>query len=223
MTEQEEKSLFGCGLWQGMGQQEAKRLLECLGGEELHYEKNQIVWNMGDPVTACAVVLSGSVRAEAVDAAGEHTLMALHGPGALVGDILMATPEAVSPVYVTAVESTVLMLLPYGKLMGGCGSCCRWHEQLRKNLLSEIAGKYWLQRRRMGYLRESSLRSRILLYLRDRSRDAGSPTFSVGGTREDLADFLCVNRSALSRELGRMKREGLVDFYRDTFRLPEMP
>lgn len=223
MTEQEEKTLFGCGLWQNMQLREARQLMICLGGEELRCEKNTILWNMGDPVHACAVVLSGSVRAEAVDSAGKHTLMALHGPGALVGDILMATPGAVSPVYVIAAENSALMFLNYDKLMGGCERCCVCHEQLRKNLLAEIAGKYWLQRRRMGYLRESSLRSRILMYLRDRSRDAGCATFSLVGTREDLADFLCVNRSALSRELSRMKREGLVDFYRDTFRLPEKP
>lgn len=219
MTEKEKAALQGCGLFSGIPEGERERLLGCLRAETVQYGKNEIVWNIGDVIASCAVILSGSVRAESVNAAGEHTLMACHRAGALVGDILMATPGGKSPVYVVASEPTVALLLPFREIMGGCARCCEAHVQLRENLISEIAQKFWAQRRRMGYLSTSGLRGRIAMYLLDRSRDAGSTTFSLGGTREDLADFLCVNRSALSRELGRMKREGLLDYYRDTFRL----
>lgn len=219
MTETEKRMLLSCGLFQNIPEAQALQLLKCLHAREAHYEKNDIVWNIGDPVAACAVILTGSVRAETVNSAGEHTLMAYHESGALVGDILMATPGSRSPVYVIACECVTLMYLPYHRIMGGCECCCGCHVLLRENLISEIAQKFWVQRQRTRYLTHNSLRQRIAMRLWDEYRKTGSLTLNLGGTREDLADFLGVNRSALSRELSRMKQEGILDYYRDTFRL----
>ena len=210
-------ALDSCALFAGIGGQEREHLLTCLEAEELCYEKGAVIFHLGQPVPACALVLSGMVRAETVNAQGDHTLMALHGPGALVGDVLMATPGGTCPVYVIAAEQTVVLQLPFRRIMDGCRECCPAHTRLRENLIGEIARKYWAQRRRLAYLGTPSLRSRIAMYLLDRGE--GTATFSLGISRENMADYLCVNRSALSRELARMKAEGLIDYYRDTFRL----
>lgn len=216
MTNQERNILASCGLFRGM--EDLDHLLACLRGEEIRYRKNEVIWRFGDPIGACGIILSGAVRAETVNGAGEHTMMAYHRPGALVGDILMATPGGKSPVYVIAAEDAAVMFLPFRQIMGGCPRCCPDHLLLRENLVSEIAGKYWAQRHRMGCLAQNSLRSRIAMYLLERAGESNAP-FSLGGTREDMADYLCVNRSAMSRELSRMKADGLIDFYRDSFRL----
>ena len=217
MHETEWRLLCSSGLFSGIGEEALKKLLHCLGAERRHFEKNELLYHMGQPVTSCALLLSGSVRAESVDPAGEHTLIALHGAGALVGDVLMATPGSVSPVYVLAAEPATVLFLPFRRIMGGCRECCPCHQRLRENLIGEIAQKYWDQRQRIGCLSLSSLRGRIVRYLLEQAR--GSSTFSIGITREQLADYLCVNRSALSRELSRMKQEHLIDYYRDSFRI----
>lgn len=219
MNQRQRSVLHGAGLFAGIEPEQIDGMLGCLNARQEHYEKNTVVWNMGDTVHACALVLSGSLRAESVNAAGEHLLMATHRPGALVGDVLMATPGSKSPVYVVASEDTELLFLPFHKIMSGCESCCAWHAKLRENLVSEIAMKFWAQRRRTLYLCAKSLRQRIAMRLYDEYRKNGSLTFSLGGTREDLADYLGANRSALSREIGRMKEEGILDFYKDTFRI----
>lgn len=216
MEENERAALLRCGLFAGMDGSQAEALLACLGGQRMDYEKNAVLWRAGELVRACAVVLAGSVRAEAVRADGARTLVARHGPGGLVGDILMATPEGVSPVYVIAAEPVRVLLLPYSAVMGGCAKCCPAHARLRENLVQEIARKYWAQRTRIGYLAIGSLRRRIAAFLLDQW-PGGS--FCLGLSREDMADYLCVNRSALSRELGRMRRDGLIDYYKDTFRV----
>lgn len=216
-AEKEQEVLHSCALFAGIGEREGERLLTCLKAERQHFEKGAVIFHLGQPIPACALVLSGSVRAETVNAQGDHTLMALHGPGALVGDVLMATPGGTCPVYVLAAEPTAVLLLPFHRIMEGCAACCPAHTRLRENLIAEIAQKYWAQRRRLTYLSTASLRSRIAMYLLDRS--AGTAAFSLDLRREDMADYLCVNRSALSRELARMKGEGLLDYYRDTFRL----
>lgn len=220
MNETEWRLLSSSGLFSGIREEELRKLLHCLGAERRYFEKNELLYHMGQPVTSCALLLSGSVRAESVNASGVHTLIALHRAGALVGDVLMATPGSVSPVYVLAAEATTVLFLPFSQIMGGCRECCPAHSQLRENLIGEIAQKYWAQRRRLGYLSVNSLRGRIAMYLLDRS--GGEATFSLGLSRENMADYLCVNRSALSRELSRMKQEGLIDYYQDTFRLLDM-
>lgn len=219
MHEKEWRLLLSSGLFSGIREEELKKLLRCLGAERRLFEKNAILYHMGQPVYQCAFLLSGAVRAELVNPAGEHTLLAVHGAGALVGDVLMATPGGVSPVYVLAAEETSVLLLPFHQIMDGCRECCPFHRRLRENLIGQIAQKYWVQRQRIGYLSLSSLRGRIVRYLLDRSR--GAATFSLGLSREQMADYLCVNRSALSRELARMKQEGLIDYYRDSFRLTD--
>lgn len=220
MNQKELDIIVSCGLFAGMSQGEISQLCGCIHAEEVRYEKNEMLWRMGEPVTSCALILSGAVRAETVNAAGVHSLMAYHRAGALVGDVLMATPGGVSPVYVIASEPVTALLLPFHSMMGGCGKNCPHHIRLRENLIAEIARKFWAQRARAGYLAEHSLRRRIALYFSDRCREG--QTFTLGGTREDLADFLCVNRSALSRELSRMKADGILDYYKDTFRILSM-
>ena len=165
MNPQQRKVVHECGLFAGIGPEQADAMLSCLNARQEHYAKNTVVWNIGDTLHACALVLSGCLRAESVNASGEHLLMANHRAGALVGDVL------------------------------------------------------WAQRQRTLYLSAKSLRQRISMRLYDEYRRTGSLTFSLGGTREDLADFLGANRSALSREIARMKEEGILDYYKDTFRI----
>lgn len=215
MTLLGKKVLLECGLFRDIAPEALEGLLICLHAEECHYEKGDVILSMGQTVTGCLLILSGAVRAETVNTDGVHTLTAYHTPGALVGDVLMATPDSTSPVYVLAAEHTTLLRLPYRRIMGGCAKCCLCHSQLRENLLSEIALKFWAQRRRMTYLSVHSLRGRIALYLLDQKEDR----FTLGLTRENLADLLCVNRSALCRELGRMQAEGLIQYHRNDFQI----
>ena len=219
MNQQQRNALHNCGLFSGIEPAQVDAMLGCLSARQEHYSKNTVVWNIGDTLHACALVLSGTLRAESVNASGEHLLMANHRARALVGHVLMATPGSKSLVYVVATEDSELLFLPFCRIMNGCAECCGWHTKLRENLVSEIAMKFWAQRQRTLYLSAKSLRQRIAMRLFDEYKRTGSLTFSLGGTREDLADFLGANRSALSREIARMKEEGILDYYKDTFRI----
>jgi CRP-like cAMP-binding protein len=165
------------------------------------------------------VLFRSRINAENVSSDGRRTILASHEPGGVFGDVLMSLPEAASPADILAAEDSEVLLIPFEKLMSGCPNCCRAHTLLRENLLSEIAEKYWTMRRKIGWLSLHSLRGRVARLLLDEAARRRSDTFSLGCSREELADMLGVNRSALSRELGRMKTEGLLDFYRDSFKL----
>lgn len=107
--------------------------------------------------------------------------------------------------------------------MEGCERHCEGHARLRMNLLRESAQKFWQMRHRVTYLSEPSLRRRVLLYLQDCRSRQGSDCFRLSLSREEMAAYLAVNRSALSRELSRLQQEGFIEFYRNSFRLHFSP
>ena len=116
-----------------------------------------------------------------------------------------------------------MLILPLERIMAGCERHCEGHARLRMNLLRESAQKFWQMRHRVTYLSEPSLRRRVLLYLQDCRSRQGSDCFRLSLSREEMAAYLAVNRSALSRELSRLQQEGLIEFYRNSFRLHFSP
>jgi len=212
------ETLGQCSLFQGMASPEIETLCGELCAVRQRLSRGERLWLKGDAVRRCGVVLSGRLRAEEVSGSGRRHVAALHGPGAVFGDVLMVTRAGHSPVDLIAAEAAEVLLLSYESIMAGSG---RDVALLRENLLDELAEKYWLLRRRLRYMAPRSLRARVARRLLDAA--ARGNTFSLGCTREELADQLGVNRSALSRELSRMRQEGLLDFYRDSFRLLDRP
>lgn len=211
--------LSRCVLFRGLSEEEIAELCRCLGARQTTYRKGEALWFSGDAVDRCGIVLSGRICAENISGDGHRSIVASHGPGAVFGDALMSLPGSVSPADIRAAEPSSVLFLPFEKLMGGCAGCCRAHTRLRQNLLAEISEKFFALRRKISYLSIRSLRGRIARLLLDEAGLRRSDTFSLGCSREELADTLGVNRSALSRELGRMKGEGILDTYRDSFKL----
>lgn len=212
-----EDILSACRLFAGMDKNDIAPLCRRVGAYERSYQAGQAVWRGGDRVTAAGLILSGGIRAESVLPDGGRDVAAWQGVGGLVGDVLMTEGRA-SPVDVIAAEDgTRLLFLPFDALMAGGGDAAL--ELLRRNLMQEIAEKYWLLRRRIVCLRAQTLRGKIMAYLSQCAADAGSDTFLVPLDRQGMADYLAANRSALCRELSAMRREGFIDYYGRSFRL----
>lgn len=208
--------LSRCRLFAGMDKNEIAPLCRRVGAYERSFRAGGAVWLAGDRVTAAGLILSGSVRAESVLPDGSRDLAAQQGAGGLLGDVLM-TEGRESPVDVFAAEDgTRLLFLPFDALMAGGEAS---FSLLRRNLMQEIAEKYWLLRRRIVCLRAPTLRGKILTYLSHCAADAGCDTFLVPLDRQGMADYLAANRSALCRELSALRREGIIDYYGRSFRL----
>lgn len=214
------EALARCALFSGMDEPEREELCRCLGTKRRKCKKGEAIFLRGETVDCCGVVLRGQVQAESVSGSGERQIIAVHGPGSIFADVLAVSADRRSPLDLLAAEpGTELLLIPAAALSGSCSRACAAHEKLRRNLLQELAEKYWQQRRRCGWLEKSSLRARIAARLLYEARAQRSEIFSLGCSREALAGELGVNRSALSRELSRMKSEGIIDVYRDSFRI----
>ena len=180
------------------------------------FPRGTILLSQGDSVAAAGVLLSGKIKAYRLNRQGEENLQSVMGPGSMFGDMLMATDNGKSPVTVEVTEDARVLFVPFDSIMAA-GS--EFGNRLRVNLLHELSARYWALSRKVRYLSERSLRGRIALFLLDAARDQGGLTFTLPMTREAMASLLGVNRSALSRELSRMEKDGLVAVYRGSFRL----
>lgn len=208
-------------LFRGIEAEKIIQLCRDLGCYQRTYHKGNFLWQQGENVSCAGVVLSGSVQAEKSGADGSGIIAAHHGTGALFGDILMSSEHTGSPVSIVAAEDTRVLFLPFVNMMRE-GACAERDalERFRLNLLGEMSEKYWLLHRKIGYLSAHGMRKRLSLWLLDETDESGLVTFSL--SREQLAAFLGVNRSALCRELSRMKAEGLIMPKRGSIRILQM-
>ena len=140
-------------------------------------------------------------------------------PGNLFGETYACMGLAKIPVSVEAVEDCSVLLLDINRMLRTCNNACMFHQQLISNLLNIIATKNMLLNKKMSYITHKTIRGRLLAFLEDQAEHANSNVFEIPFNRNELADYLCIDRSAMSRELGRMKKEGLLDFDRKAFRL----
>lgn len=225
--QESEEILRATGLFDGFERVELEAALEFLNAKSLTYEKGACIMLAGNR-QACGLVLSGLVQITAEDYYGNRSIMSKAGAGELFGEVFACAGIAEALVSVFAAERTQIMFLNCGLLLresaaGGCDGreleTERLQQVLTRNLLRIVAQKALFLNRKIEFLSRRTTREKLLAYLSAQARAAGSRQFTIPFNRQELADFLCVERSAMSAELGRMKRDGLLDFERRTFRL----
>ena len=209
-------AILAAPLFAGLQDTDVATFLRTAPCRQDSFSKGTILLSQGDSVTAAGLLLSGKLKAYRLNRQGEENLQSVLGPGNMFGDMLMATDNGKSPVTVECTEDARVLFVPFGSIMAAPGD---FGDRLRVNLLHELSARYWALNRKVRYLSERSLRGRIALFLLDAAHDQGGPTFTLPMTREAMASLLGVNRSALSRELSRMEKDGLLAVYRGSFRL----
>ena len=209
-------ALLSAPLFEGLAPAEVAGFLKAARCRMESFPRGSILLSQRDSVTAAGLLLSGKIKAYRLNRQGEENLQSVMGPGSMFGDMLMATDNGQSPVTVEATEDARVLFVPFESIMSAPGE---FGDQLRINLLHELSARYWALNRKVRYLSERSLRGRIALILLDAAKDQGGLTFTLPMTREAMASLLGVNRSALSRELSRMEKDGLLAVYRGSFRL----
>jgi len=210
-------------LFAGIDSGEIMPLCRRFGCYTAEYGRGEALWHRGDRVKAAGIVLSGCVQAEQNTASGLQRISARHGAGSLFGDVLMSSRMQRSPVDIIACETTLVLFLPLERIMEDGATPSPGQVRFRLNLLGEISDKYWALNSRITCLLAPSLRGRIARYLLLEQEKQGSETLHLGYTREQMSAQLCVNRSAMCRELGRMQQEGLLALKGKTCVLQNIP
>ena len=210
-------------LFEGMTEVEQKALLECLKARVQHYEKGEYLFQEHEKVNWLGIILTGLIEASKLDSSGKRFVISRPGRGNVFGDVLSLHPESQSPVTVTALEPVSALLIPATGLLNPCQKRCASHDKLIRNLLMSVSEKYFELSDRIFCITRPTMRGKIMYYLEGAS-EAAFPghrgcIFSIPYDRAALAEYLNAERSALSRELSAMKRDGLIDYHKNNFRL----
>lgn len=206
-------------LFQGTSPDEIKAMLGCLGAVKKKYEKGSFIFYSGDVIETIGVVLSGGVNIENNDLWGHRTILSHIGPGQIFAETYACIPGEPLMVDAAADEPTEVLLLNIGRILNTCPSSCAHHHKLIRNLLAVTAQKNLNLSRRILHTAPKSIRSRLTAYLSFQAARQGSAEFTIPFNRQQLADYLNVDRSALSSELSKMQREGLLAVSKNRFKL----
>lgn len=209
-------------LFAGAAPQEIDAMLDCLGAYERHYAPGERIHHMGDEVSTAGIVLAGRVRIEHVDPWGNVSVVGMRGPGTMFGEAYAAAGEPLLVDVVADADCTVLFL-NLAKVVSPCSCCCGRHTLVARNMIAAVARQSLALSRRIFHVAPKSIRGKVLAYLSDEAERAGAREFDIPFNRQQLADYLGVDRSALSAELSRMQKAGLVQCRRSHFALPHSP
>lgn len=210
--------LADTGLFRDIDTADLEELLKCLGAEIKTIGKSEIVLLNGDKPESIGIVLSGQLHVVREDTDGNRSILAAITPGDIFGEALCCADVPESPVTVLADTASLVMLLRFSHILNTCSNSCAFHTRLIANMLRLIANKNLLLQDRMEIISLKSIRAKVTRYLESFSPVRGLE-FYIPFNREELADFLCVERSALSHELARMKKDGLIEYKKNRFTL----
>ena len=208
-------------LFQGTRPEDAEAMLKCLEAREKQFQKDETIYYVGDRVSELGLVLSGSVLIENDDLWGNRSILDRIGPGQIFAETYACVPGEKLLVTVKEEKKTEVLFLNVGKILRVCTNACSFHARLIRNLLTLSARKNLNLSRRIFHTSAKSIRGRLLSYLSWQAVKQGSREFDIPFNRQQLADYLGVDRSAMSAELGKMKREGLIQVDRSHFRMEE--
>lgn len=206
-------------LFSGLAEEETEAILGCLSASQESLERQQFLLRRGDRTAAMGLVLSGSVHIIREDFWGNRNIIATAGPGELFAETYACTAGATLDVSVVAAETARVMYLEVGRILNTCSPSCQFHERLIRNLLTVLAGKNLLLNEKLIHMAQRSTRDKLLSYLSAEAQRRGSASFTIPFNRQQLADYLSVDRSAMSNELGKMRDEGLLRFDKNSFQL----
>lgn len=206
-------------LFENIRPEERSAMLGCIGYHINRYAKGEAAHLEGENLKHIGLVLSGSVDMVKEDLWGNRTMLVRSGRGELFGETFACGEDNLAVVSFLVSEDAEILFLPFNRVMHSCTMACRFHHQLIENMVHIIAKKNRDLMRKIEVVSKRTIREKILTYLSLQAQIQDSRYFEIPLGRMELAEYLCVDRSALTRELAKMKDEGLIDYDRNCFRI----
>lgn len=206
-------------LFKGISREDLKTMLGCIGYHIGTFQKGQIVAFEAENMKHIGIVLSGAVDMVKEDLWGNKTMLVRARKNDLFGETFACGEDNLSVVTFLVSEPAKILFLPFDRVMHSCTHACVFHHRLIENMVHIIAKKNRDLMRKVEVVSKRSIREKILAFLSIQAQTEENRYFEIPFGRLELAEYLCVDRSALTRELAKMKEEGLIDFDRNCFRI----
>ncbi|MCL2319598.1 MAG: Crp/Fnr family transcriptional regulator [Treponema sp.] len=208
-----------CRLFTGISEADMKILLDCLSARQKHYRKNSFIFLAGEKMDSVGIVLSGAVHVLREDFWGRRKIMARVEGGGLFGEAFACADVEKIPVSVMAAEESDVLFINSRLIYTSCRAACSFHSAVMKNLSLLLAENNMALMQKLEYITQPTTREKLLSYLSEQARLAGKSAFDIPFNREELADYLSVERSAMSAELSKMQGDGLLSYHKNHFEL----
>ncbi len=222
MLDQWLPALMRSPLFKGFDEAGLARLLPCFGAVVQPCKKGDMLCQAGQPQQTIGIVLEGEIQIQKEDYAGNRLIIGTFGPGELFGEVSAFAGLGHWPNTVLANSLGSVFFVPYEKISQPCCRACENHQLLIRNMLGIVAGKAMIMNHRIGFIKLKGMREKLAAYLYEQYQQFDNKTFLIPMNREDLADFLNVSRPSMSRELGRLKDQGIIDFFRSSFTIRDL-
>ena len=211
--------LSQCPLFAGISRQELGQMLSCLGGKITGIAKGNPVFLEGAPAEFVGVVLDGKVQILRTDYYGNRSVLTVVSPGGLFGEAFACAGVETLPVSAIALQTCTVLLLDCKRVLTGCSNACPFHSRLVRNLLQGIAQKNLILTRKIQCMSQKTTQEKLMEFLLEQAKQQGSAEFVIPYDRQALADYLGVERSAMSAEISKLKKAGRIDCSGSRFRV----
>ena len=208
-----------CPLFRDIREEDLLRMLVCLGARVEYFDKKYTVFSESSPARYVGVVLSGSVQMVQMDYYGNRSILGEFSSAEVFAEEFACAETHTLPVSFIANEPGEIMLIDCSHILHTCHNNCGFHQKLIFNMMKELALKTIFFHQRVEITSKRTTREKLLAYLNVQAQKSGSDSFDIPFDRQELADFLVVDRSGLSAEIGKLKREGVIDTEKNRFTL----
>ena len=204
-------------LFSGINNEELKAMLNCLQARLCTYKKGEYILKQGEHIHNILVLVEGKLHIQHDDYWGNRSIINIVNVGEMFGEAYTAPESDALMNDVLAVEDSIVIFFDVNRIITVCSSACRFHSMVVKNLFFAISEKNRMLIQKLTFMTKRTTREKLIAYLSEESKRQNSNEFSIPFNRQQLADFLSVDRSAMSNELCKMRDEGLIEFHKNRF------
>lgn len=206
-------------LFAGVVEEEISAMLSCLGARLETFKKGEYVLRQGEHLSDIVVLVVGNLHIKNDDYWGNRSILGQIAVGDMFGEAYVAPESGALLNDVVAIEDSSVIFFDVKRILTTCSSACRFHAIVVQNLFFAISEKNRKLVQKLGHMSKRSTREKLISYLSEEAKKQTSSTFTIPFNRQQLADFLSVDRSAMSNELCKMRDEGLIEFEKNNFKL----
>jgi CRP-like cAMP-binding protein len=204
--------LQSCVLFCDIGSESLGVMLDCLKPKMRRYRQREIIVTSGQPFQGVGIIADGKVSHTKETCSGNRIIIGILGVGDIFGETVAFSDNRVWPTTVIAHEDCVLLFLPPDKISGPCSNICASHNTLIINMLKILSSRASMLDKKIEHISAKNIRGKISSYLLDLYRQTGDTTITIPMKRHELADYINIPRPSLSREMGLMRDDGIIEF-----------
>lgn len=214
--------LKNSNMFNGINDNELLGLLKCLNSRIVKYKKGDYIIRCGDTVHSIGMVLSGGSLIQKEDYWGKCTIIQEVTPSYTFAESYAFLQDSPSLINVVCNKDSEIMFFDIKKITTMCSSACSFHTKLINNLLSNIAKSNINLTKKIDYMTKKNIRERLLSYLSNEYIKNDNSAFEIPFNRQQLAEYLSVDRSALSNEISKLQKEGIITSKKNKFYLHDI-